>query len=143
MNKFKFSKKSLERLKKANPVLQLVFYRMLEISDIDFGIVCTERTIEEQKELYKNGRSKIDGVTKLSKHNIAPAEAGDLMVFINGQVSWESHYYIYLGGLFKSVCAELGVQGRWGGNFDMDTDILEQDFDDIGHFEIIDKRFIK
>ena len=139
---FKFSKKSNERLEHLNPMLRLILEIALSRSEIDFAILDTHRSVEKQQQLFKDGKSKIDGVNKQSKHNYYPSEAADLAAYVNG-IKWNAKYYYYLAGLIRSVAEELGVEIRWGGNFDMDNDIGEQSFNDIGHWEIIDSRYIK
>lgn len=141
MSKFNFSKRSLDNLATVEPTLQLVAHTMLEWSEIDFAVICGHRTIEDQQDAFKNGRSKIDGINKKSTHNYKPSRGMDLMAFVNGSGTWDTVYYIYLGALFRAACKHHGIDGRWGGNFDMDGDILEQDFDDVGHFQIDDTRF--
>ena len=42
--------------------------RALRYSSVDFGIIDGRRTAEQQRELYNNGSTTLDGVTALSDH---------------------------------------------------------------------------
>src|SRR5262245_59083688 len=81
-------------------------------------ITCTHRSVEEQKELYCNGRTKpgpvvtnCDGVSTLSKHNSLPAKALDFAILVNGKITWEEFEYVRLG----KIAADMGF--TWGGNW--------------------------
>lgn len=139
---YKFSNKSNERLQHLNPTLRLILEIALKRSDIDFSVTETHRSVERQQELFKQGKSKIDGVNNKSKHNYYPSEAVDIAAYING-IKWDVKYYYYIAGIITSVAEELGVKIRWGGNFDMDNDIGEQSFNDLCHIEIIDEKYIE
>lgn len=95
-------------------------------------VTCTHRSAKEQWEAWKIGRTfgtdgisvlkidsgrivtKVDGRTKLSKHNYFPSKAIDFCVTVAGKVTWDPSYY-------QEVGPHLEAEGlRWGGNFDMD-----------------------
>lgn len=146
MNKNKFSKTSEERLLTCHPDLQLILRKAIAISDIDFGIAEGHRSIEKQQQYFKEGKSKIDGIKKLGKHNYTPSMAADIYAFVNGKASWDNEHITYLAGLINAVADMLLEQEkithtiRWGGNWDMDGEILiDQSFDDRPHFELIKK----
>jgi peptidoglycan L-alanyl-D-glutamate endopeptidase CwlK len=115
----------------------------IESSTIDFGIAEGERSVERQKELFDQGSSKIDGVTRKGKHNYSPSLAVDIYPFINGAAVWDNETLSFLAGFIHGIAARLLEEGkishglRWGGNFDMDGEILEQSFDDRPHFELV------
>lgn len=138
---FKFGNTSEKKLKLTNNTLELIARKVLSRSVIDFGITHSYRTLEEQNELFKKGASKIDGINKKSMHNYNPSNAIDIVCYVDGKVTWEKDYYVFVAGMFIFAAKEMGVEIRWGGNFDMDNDILEQDFNDLCHFEIIDNKY--
>ena len=79
---------------------------------------CTHRSVQEQQQLYAQGRTRpglivtqVDGVTKLSNHNYAPARAIDFCVTWGGKVSWQADDYGVAGPYFE---AEGLV---WGGSW--------------------------
>lgn len=141
---FKFSKKSLDKLNTCHEDLQLIMKTSISISDIDFGISEGHRSIELQNKYFKEGKSKIDGVTKKGKHNCNPSMAVDVYLYINGKASWDNESLSYVSGVIHAVTEMLHKQKkishkiRWGGNWDMDGEILvDQSFDDRPHFELI------
>jgi len=88
---------------------------------------CTWRSSSRQQDLYRVGRrgipgertvTKIDGVTKRSRHNFFPSQAIDVCVDSDpgpGKVAvWDRASYAPLGPL----AAEFGLM--WGGNWAMD-----------------------
>ena len=55
---FTFSQRSLDNLKGVHPDLVRVVKAALPISPVDFGIIEGIRTLERQKELYAEGKSR-------------------------------------------------------------------------------------
>lgn len=141
---FKFGNKSKERLSTCHKDIQLIMNEAIKISNVDFGIAEGHRSLEKQLQYYKQGKSKIDGVTKKGKHNYIPSLAVDIFPFINNKVNWDNEHLSYLSGVIHAVSEILFTQGkithkiRWGGNWDMDGVILiDQSFDDRPHFELV------
>jgi peptidoglycan L-alanyl-D-glutamate endopeptidase CwlK len=141
---FKFSKTSRERLQTCHPDLILIMNEALRASMIDFGIAEGHRSVEKQQQYYKEGKTTIDGVNKKGKHNYMPSLAVDVYAYVDGRASWTERDLNYLAGLFDGIAHELrkdelithGI--RWGGNWDMDGVILDdQEFDDLPHIELI------
>lgn len=146
----KFGKVSNDKLATCHKDLQLILQVAIEISNVDFGISEGHRSIERQKELYAQGRTSpgqvvtwVDGVTKLSKHNQNPSMAVDIFPWIQGKIKWDNEHLSYLAGLIHGVAEMLLAQElithriRWGGNFDMDGELVEESSTDRPHFELI------
>ncbi len=61
---------------------------------------------------------------------------------IRDRSSYDQRYIIFIAGVILAVAKELKEQGRietelrWGGNWDMDTQTKDNNFDDLVHFEI-------
>jgi len=150
LNMYEFSETSLERLKTCHKDLQEIMHWSLKYSQVDFGIACGHRTIQEQKRLYAQGRNLpgqivtyVDGIQKRSKHNYYPSQAVDIYGW-TGKVDWSERTLIYLGGVITSVAAFLYDEGivkhelRWGGNWDGDGQIItDQNFLDLPHYELV------
>jgi hypothetical protein len=68
MSKFYFSKSSLSKLEGVDQRLQFLAKEVLKITPIDFAITDGLRTKEEQQRLFKEGKSKCDGINNISKH---------------------------------------------------------------------------
>jgi peptidoglycan L-alanyl-D-glutamate endopeptidase CwlK len=100
--------------------------------------------IEKQHQYFKEGKSKIDGVTKKGKHNYIPSLAVDIYPYFDNGAKWDNEHLSYLSGIIHAVSEMLFASGkithkiRWGGNWDMDGIILiDQSFDDRPHFELV------
>lgn len=144
MSKFKLSSTSNSRLNTCHEKLQEVIREAIKRTNVDFGVSEGYRSIQRQQELYASGRTKpgpiltyVDGIKKKSKHNVYPSQAVDIYAWVN-KASWDSRYLIYLGGVITSTANDLGIDIRWGGNWDSDGEIItDQSFLDLPHFEII------
>ena len=73
-----------------------------------------------------------------------PSLAFDIYAFVKGKANWERHNLCVVGGVIMGTAKALldaghiGHRLRWGGNWDMDGEILtDQQFDDMPHFELI------
>lgn len=131
------SKTSLEKLSTCDIRLQKVIKRAAEISDIDFGVAEGNRSIERQRQFFKEGKTKLDGVTQFSKHNTLPSQAVDIYGYVCGVINYSNEVMSYLAGVILTVAKEMGVEMIWGGNWDQDGEILtDQGFDDLPHFEL-------
>lgn len=141
---YKFGKTSKQRLSTCHPDLILIMEEALKLSFVDFGIAQGYRTIEEQQKFFKEGKSKIDGINKKSKHNYNPSMAVDIFAYYNGKAQWDVSHLSFLGGLITGVAMRLKQENkishtiRWGGNWDSDGIIIsDQTFQDLPHFELI------
>lgn len=145
---FAFSQTSSERLKTATPYLNKVFHRAIEITPIDFGIAQGGRTIEQQREYFRDGKSKInpDNYDPLvlplkAKHIITPeyskSGAVDIYAYIPHKgASWDKAHLCVIAGVILSIDKSMENKLRWGGNWDMDGEIIsDQTFQDLPHFE--------
>lgn len=141
---FVFGKKSKEKLSTCHKDLQLIMNEAIKISNVDFGISEGYRSLEKQLQYFKEGKSKIDGITKKGKHNYKPSLAVDIFPYLENEANWDNEHLSYLSGVIHAVSEILFAQGetthkiRWGGNWDMDGVILlDQSFDDRPHFELV------
>ena len=95
------------------PALKAWYFK--KFPDRTLSLSCTSRSLEEQKAEFKAGRSKCDGVIKMSNHQYSPSKAFDVFVVIAGKAVWEEIYYVPMALAIK----ELGYEGKvkWGGDF--------------------------
>jgi hypothetical protein len=108
---YRFSQRSIERLKGVHPELALVAGRALLYTDVDFGITEGLRTVERQKKLVADGKSQ----TMNSRH--ITGDAIDVAAFVDGQLSWEWDLYERIAIAFKRAAQELGLDIEWGGDW--------------------------
>ena len=139
-----FGNHSTKTLKTCHTDLQLIAKEALKWSPLDFKIVEGYRSIARQQALYLEGKTKIDGINKLGKHNRNPSMAFDIVVNNKHTLTWKDTDMCFVAGVILSVGARLFEEDkvthklRWGGNWDGDGIILsDQKFDDMPHFELI------
>jgi len=143
---YDYADSSKTRLKAVHPDLQLIMTTVKKYCTIDFDISCGARTTEEQQAAYFAGNSELDGIHKMSKHQLIPSEAVDIYAYKEGgKASYTYHQLSYIAGVIQAVAIMLYSVGktkhiiRWGGNWDQDGYIIDdQTFQDLGHFEIVE-----
>jgi peptidoglycan L-alanyl-D-glutamate endopeptidase CwlK len=135
----RFGKSSLTRLETCHEDLQLLFLQV--VSTFDCSIICGYRGEEEQNKAF-NAKPQL---SKLkfpdSKHNSYPSEGIDVIPW---PVDWHDlkrmHYF---AGYVKATAEQLKKDQlishdiRWGGDWDSDTEVNDQEFIDLPHFELI------
>lgn len=130
MSKYGFSTKSKQRMEDVHPDLIKVANRAIEISKIDFGIpqYGGVRTALQQRSLYDDGKSQLDGVKKKSYHQTG--RALDVFAYVDGKASWDKYHLTQIAVAFFRAAMELGIQIEWGGNW--------TSFVDMPHFQLPD-----
>lgn len=140
-----FGDRSKKNLATCHEDLQLIANEAIKNTDIDFGISEGHRSVERQNQLFKEGKSKIDGINKMGKHNYNPSLAFDIYVYVSGkkELAYDIKHLCYLGGRLKDTASRLYAEDkishllRWGGNWDGDGEIIyDQSFQDLPHFEL-------
>ena len=105
---FRLSKRSLSRLEGVDQRLINVVTKAITYTNVDFGVTCGLRTVEEQRELVRSGASQ----TMSSKH--ITGEAVDLLAYIGSRHSWEITLYDNIADAVRLAAIEEGVAIRWG-----------------------------
>ncbi len=129
---FKFSTKSEQLLNMVQKELNILAHEVLKISPIDFSITEGYRSRMKQKELYTNGKSKIDGENKLSKHQLG--KAIDIICCKEGYTEPLKDIYIVVG-LFIAVASQLNIKIRVGALWEKSS-TKDNDFVDAFHIEL-------
>jgi len=133
----KFSKRSLEKLENVHPDLRKVLDHAIEFTD--FTVLEGYRSVERQRRLFAAGASKIDGIKKKGKHNFSPALAVDLAPY---PIDFNNvRRYHDLAQVILLAASKLGIEVRWGGDWDRDGITTDQKFNDIGHFELYGRKY--
>ena len=128
----RFGRRSLDNLKEVHPKLQELF--SVVIQHFDCVVIDGSRTVEEQRKNVARGVSK----TMKSKHLVQSdgyAHAVDVGPYPLVWTDYRGLYYF--GGLVKGIAAVLGIEIRWGGDWDSDNDFVDQTFNDLVHFELV------
>lgn len=130
MPNYKFSKRSLNNLATCHHQIQDLFNEV--IKHYDCTVIEGHRTKERQIELYLGGQSKLTWPN--SKHNTYPSMAADVVPY---PIDWrDTKRFYYFGGLVKGIATQMGIDIRWGGDWDGDNSFKDQSFNDTPHFEL-------
>ena len=129
---FKFSTKSEQLLNTIQKELNILAHEVIKISPINFSITEGHRSKMKQKELYADGKSKIDGEIKLGKHQLG--KAIDIVCCKEGYTEPLRDIYIVIG-LFIAKAKELNINIRVGALWKKSS-TKDNDFIDAFHIEL-------
>ncbi len=140
--KYRFGKRSSDKLATCHPTLVAVAQRALERSPYDFSIIHGYRGEDVQNALFDSGASKKRFPDSMHNHeddNGKPLSlAIDFAPYINGKIPWnETAIFAVIAGCLFSAASELDVQLRSGLDWDGDGLTSDQTFHDYGHMELI------
>jgi len=125
----RFSRRSLSKLNTCD--VRIISVMQEVVKHFDCTILEGSRTEERQKELIAEGKSK----TMKSKHLRSPSLAIDCVPY---PVDWEDRERItYFAGYVMGIAKAKGIDLRWGGDWDQDTEVKDNGFDDLVHFELV------
>lgn len=139
---------SKEKLATCHTDLQKIITLAISMSKVDFGISEGQRSVKRQKELFDAGKSKIDGIKTLGKHNLTPSEAVDIYTYtpdaaMRQKIAYDRVHLGYIAGVIDAAAVillekkEVSHIIRWGANWDSNGVIdFDQSFDDYPHFEL-------
>ena len=128
----RFGKRSKERLATCDERLQEVFNEVIQF--VDCSVLEGHRSQERQDKLYDEGKTKVK--YPRGRHNSNPSRAVDVTPY---PVDWEDRERQTLfAGFVLGIARAKGIKLRWGGDWDMDFQVMDNRFDDFPHFEIKD-----
>ena len=126
----RFGRRSINRLKTCDQKLQELFYEV--VKHFDCSIIEGNRGEERQNKAYADGKSKVKYPN--GKHNKFPSVAVDVAPY---PIDWSDRdRFHYFGGFVLGVAKQMGMNIRWGGDWNQDTETKDNKFDDLVHFEI-------
>ena len=126
----KFGTRSKKNLYTAHPDLIKVFKEV--VKNFDCTVIEGHRIKERQNKLFDEGKSKLK--YPKGKHNASPSNAVDVAPY---PIDWnDRERFTYFAGYVLGVAYRMGVNIRWGGDWDMDTQVKDNNFDDLPHFEL-------
>ena len=127
----KFSERSLRRLSTCDVKLQSLFKEV--IKHVDCSILEGHRDERRQEQLFEEGKTKVH--YPFGRHNSKPSRAVDVTPY---PVDWSDRERQTLFAWFVlGVAARMGINIRWGGDWDKDWKVRDNKFDDFPHFELI------
>ncbi len=125
-----FSAVSRSKLYTCKSPLIAIFTRV--VSSFDCTILCGNRGETEQNEAFHRGLSKLK--FPLSKHNTNPSSALDAAPY---PIDWNDiNRFYFFGGYVRALAQDMGHPIRWGGDWDGDTQVKDQTFNDLVHYEL-------
>jgi hypothetical protein len=126
----KFGRASRKRLEECDHRIRAVFYEA--VKHFDCAVICGRRGKADQDTAFASGNSKAKWGE--SPHNRSPSMAADVYPY---PISFgdRDRFHLFAGHVL-GVAATMGVDLRWGGDWDQDTQVNDNDFDDLAHFEI-------
>ena len=138
----KYSPISRTRLDLCHPDLQVIFETVLPI--IDHSILCGHRNEDDQEGCFLAKTSKLQWPN--SWHNKLPSmavDSGPYNIYIRNVDYKDLQRLCFFAGIVMGVAARLLAEKkilhrvRWGGDWDMDTELHDQKFRDLVHFELV------
>ncbi len=129
-----FSMKSNTILATCRPDLRRLMREV--VKRFDCTIIGGTRGCYEQERLFDEGKSKAHFGE--SPHNFDLSFAVDVVPY---PINWQDRERMtYFAGYVMATAAQLGIALRWGGDWDGDSEVKDNHFDDMPHFELADWR---
>ena len=126
----RFGSRSKKRLATCDDRLQDLFKEV--VKHFDCSVIQGHRGKADQNKAFDEGRSKLrypDG-----NHNATPSKAVDVAPY---PIDWSDRdRFHYFSGFVLGIASQMGLKIRWGGDWDRDTQVKDNKFDDLPHFEI-------
>tara|TARA_R100000664_G_C2718125_1_gene112491 strand:+ start:485 stop:877 length:393 start_codon:yes stop_codon:yes gene_type:complete len=126
----RFGKRSKERLATCEKDLQMVFNEVIKY--VDCSVLEGHRSKDRQNSLYEDGKTKVRYPN--GRHNASPSCAVDVTPY---PVDWaDRERQTLFAGFVLGVANQMGIELRWGGDWDQDFEVKDNRFDDFPHFEL-------
>jgi len=126
----KFSNKSESELVTCDD--RIIVIMRTAIQFFDFAVLKGWRGEAEQNKAYADGNSKLKYPE--SKHNKQPSLGIDIAP---SPLNYKhANDFIYLAGMIMGIAKLLGYKLRWGGDWNRNNNTYDENFADLGHFEI-------
>lgn len=137
MSTYYFSQQSLDKLSTCHRDLQILFNEVIKY--FDCKVIEGFRDQEAQEKAFAEGKTQLHWPN--GNHNHLPSTAADVYpcpIDLNDI----SRFY-YFAGFVKGIAATLKADGkithdiRWGGDWNNNTEIKDNHFNDLVHFELL------
>ena len=129
---YKWGPRSIKHLVTLDERLQKVLNEVIKY--VDCSIIEGHRSGERQDRLFEEGRTKVKYPN--GRHNTNPSKAVDVTPY---PVDWEDRERQTLfAGFVIGIGQSMGIRLRWGGDWNMNFEVDDNNFDDFPHFELVD-----
>jgi peptidoglycan LD-endopeptidase CwlK len=132
-----FGPESTKQLSTCHDDLQLIMNEVIKY--IDFFVLEGHRGQSAQEAAFAAGTTHLHWPN--GKHNKFPSLAVDIAPY---PLDWEdTQRFVYFAGYVMGIAEKLREEGkishslRWGGDWNRDTQVKDESFRDLGHFEIV------
>ena len=126
----KFGKSSRARLATCDDELQKVFNEVIKY--VDCSVLEGHRGQERQNKLLLESKTKVQ--YPLGRHNAVPSRAVDVVPY---PVDWNDRERFHLfAGFVLGIARGMGINLRWGGDWNQNFEVDDNMFDDFPHFEL-------
>jgi len=127
-----FGKKSKEQLATCNEKLRRVFNEV--IKTVDCSVLEGHRDKDRQDSLYEEGKTKVK--YPHGRHNEFLSRAADVVPY---PIDWDDRERFHLfAGFVLGTAKQMGIDLRWGGDWNINWFVDDNKFDDFPHFELMD-----
>ena len=126
----KFGTRSKNALHSCDERLIKVFNEV--IKTVDCSVLEGHRDQIKQNKFYDEGKSKVK--YPAGRHNKYPSMACDTVPY---PVDWNDRERFHLfAGFVLGVANQMGIELRWGGDWNQNFEVDDNKFDDFPHFEL-------
>ena len=127
----KFGSRSKNNLATCHEDLQDLFNEV--IKHVDCSVICGHRNKQEQNEAFEKKRTKVKYPN--GRHNAKPSMAADVVPY---PIDWDDRERFHLfAGFVLGIAQSMEINIRWGGDWNKNFEVDDNNFDDLPHFEII------
>ena len=125
-----FGERSKKNLKTCDEDLVFLFEEVIKY--FDCSVLEGHRGKKLQNKYFKEGKSKLKFPE--GNHNKKPSKAVDVVPY---PIDFSDRERMtYFAGFVKGMAAVLGIPICWGGDWNSNTEVKDNNFDDLPHFEL-------
>ena len=127
----RFGRTSKNRLASSHEDLQDLFNEVIKY--VDCSVLEGHRGQERQDKLYDEGKTKVKYPN--GRHNANPSNAVDVVPY---PIDWDDRERFHLfAGFVLGIAQSMEINIRWGGDWNKNFEVNDNNFDDFPHFELI------
>ena len=127
---YKFGSRSRKQMENIHPDLKKVLNEV--IKHVDCSVLEGHRSGERQNKLFEEGRTNVKYPN--GRHNANPSRAVDVVPY---PIDWDDRERFHLfAGFVLGIAKSMGINLRWGGDWNQNFEVDDNQFDDFPHFEI-------
>ena len=141
---YSFGARSEANLITCDTELQMVAREVIKY--IDFSVIEGARSDERQLQLYRDGKSTLNGRDKRSKHQVTDeqplSKAMHLLphpAVVHGVNVWTDYQrFTLFAGMVVGIAATMGITVIWGMDWNRDFSMTDTGFHDYPHFQLLE-----